>query len=646
MSEPPPGRKLLVSRHSDEVAARSIIMRQQAQIVRRTYPASLQRAQATDQPPSATGTKRPVELISKMWGIGDNLMHRAVVRELMKTHDIYLTTHSPAMYQDFVEDGLKFAEIKPGPRIRETLAAKIQTMRPPNGAEKRFMDYGRLTGNNIDILVAGSPLAAMFASVGLEMPTEPDFSFRIPAEWRDRAQDLISTWDLGAKPLMIYRPIILNTPTFWRRPTRSPDVGVYAALFETIREQFFTVSVANIGSLKEEIVGEMPRVDKDFNNGELDFETMAGLFAAADLVFGNAGFVPILAHATRTPVVIVYGGHESFLTTDCTAQHLSPTLAIDPDKPCDCHTDRHQCDKTITVAPAKARLLDFVDRVVSKPVGPDPRVLIFATTYIKNDARRKLLDQWLTMTIRRNPNCDILLVDTPPSPTSYLSIDPKHGAFLPYTPGLATPRMAHRFPDNVGHLLERAGPTHRDGWGRGFCFGLQAAIDGGYDYAVHIEGDSLFRFPCVPIIRQMQRHGWDAVSTLSVPGRTDMIEIETALMFFKAGYVRESNFIANYNWPSLRTSTPSPENIIYRLLGEHLHLMPWRAERQHGQLTPESVVNMDWITWADPEIYDNFAAGRLLRGKQTPMRPQRGQPFQRPAQPRPPRRIHPSVLAP
>jgi hypothetical protein len=62
------------------------------------------------------------------------------------------------------------------------------------------------------------------------------------------------------------------------------------------------------------------------------------------------------------------------------------------------------------------------------------------------------------------------------------------------------PRLqVYRFPDNIGHLA-RGG---KDGWGRAFCKGLEMAIDGQYDYVVHIEGDSLFKRPVLPIIRQM-----------------------------------------------------------------------------------------------------------------------------------------------
>ena len=95
-------------------------------------------------------------------------------------------------------------------------------------------------------------------------------------------------------------------------------------------------------------------------NGTLDFEGLATLFASADLVFGNMGFTPILAQAVGTPNVCVFGGYENSRTI-APGYHLSPTLSIDVDHPCDCHMFRHDCNKHITLPPAQARLLAFIE---------------------------------------------------------------------------------------------------------------------------------------------------------------------------------------------------------------------------------------------------------------------------------------------
>jgi hypothetical protein len=221
------------------------------------------------------------------------------------------------------------------------------------------------------------------------------------------------------------------------------------------------------------------------------------------------------------------------------------------------------------------------------------KVLLFATTFIDRPERVKLLAHWLTLAGHLNSDCDMLLVDT---------TAPADGAWV--IPSRRMLYRLHRFPDNIGHLGVKNG---RDGWGRAFCHGLQAAIDGRYDYAVHIEGDSLFRHPVMPIVRQMDADNVDAASILSVPGLPPAVEVETGLMFFRVGYLRESNFIARYDWPS-RQRFPSPETVIHDILGDHLKLMPWKGRRGYRPLyAPGEVRKLDWITHAhDPAMYDEF----------------------------------------
>ena len=66
--------------------------------------------------------------------------------------------------------------------------------------------------------------------------------------------------------------------------------------------------------------------------------------------------------------------------------------------------------------------------------------------------------------------------------------------------------------DNIGHLKL----TGRDGWGRAFCAGLQRAIDGRYDWAVHIETDLLFARPVADVIGKMGSVGVDVAAPLEL----------------------------------------------------------------------------------------------------------------------------------
>ena len=573
-----------------------------------------------------------IELIG-MWGLGDVIMSRACIRELMKSNTVYLVTHNTAAFLDLIEQGLKISQIRGRPSIRESVvrqSTEILTITPaPPGTYRRHINYTR-DGRALDIGRNGSILAAQFTSVGLTMPEKPDFSMPIPEEWRVQARRLIDSWPTGGKPLMVVRPIVLNQS--FLRPTRNPDHAAYVALYNSIREKFFTVGVAEINGHHEWLEpGPQPQFDMDLTQGQLDFEGLAALFAESDLVFTGAGFGPVMAHAVHTPVVVVYGGHESSHQTQEPTMHLAPTLAIDVDHPCNCQAVSHNCDKTITMPPALARLDSFVKALPAHPKVNTamPRTLIFACTWTPYNAnqpqwsnaaplagREKLLDQWLTKTISLNPDCDILLVDTPdndrPSP-----IDPRHGEWVPYTPGLQAPRMKHVFPDNIGHLcFWRRG--HRDGWGRAFSFGVDAAVatlrgPTPYEFVAHIEGDSIFRHPIAPIIRKMQRDNVDVMSAQvdsGFPGvrRSHALWVETGLMFMRTRYLADLEFSKKYDWASHKTDKPAPEEIIWRMFSNRLKLMPWRVFRGHNDAyTFENIKQLDWITHAsNPKMYDLF----------------------------------------
>jgi hypothetical protein len=219
-----------------------------------------------------------------------------------------------------------------------------------------------LTYNPAEIHKAGSILAAQFACCGLKMPEKPDFSLQVKAEWRDKARRLVSTWDTRGLPLLIYRPIVRNE--IWECPSRSPDHVAYAALFSEIRKKFFVVSIADL-TQQEWIVGPEQSADVKLHQGQADFETLVGLFAEAKLAFVNPGFSPVMAQAVGTPCIIVYGGNESFRTTNSVGAHLAATLAIEPINPCECHARTHDCDKRIDVEVAKAKVQEFACRFVS-----------------------------------------------------------------------------------------------------------------------------------------------------------------------------------------------------------------------------------------------------------------------------------------
>jgi ADP-heptose:LPS heptosyltransferase len=297
-------------------------------------------------PPEAI---KPSLLVSSMWGIGDNIHSRAVLRELTQANDVWLETSNPAIYHDL---DVKLVPRAQQPRIRET--SKIAPRHAPAGIAHKKVSYdSRSVAHN------GSVLAAQFASCGVPMPSVPDFRMPVSPEWADRLWKTF-TFPRGSKPLLVYRPIILSNK--WNCPLRSPDHATYDALFRSICDEFFTVSIANLPD-GDRIIGPEPQVDIRLHHGELDFEMMAALFAEASVAFVNPGFAPVLSQAVGTPTIVVYGGYECFATTHSHGARLTPTLPIDTDVPCHCfsHNCQRRCSKRISLAPAMDKIREFID---------------------------------------------------------------------------------------------------------------------------------------------------------------------------------------------------------------------------------------------------------------------------------------------
>lgn len=153
-----------------------------------------------------------------------------------------------------------------------------------------------------------------------------------------------------------------------------------------------------------------------------------------------------------------------------------------------------------------------------------PRTLIFGTSWIPDQTARWVLDQWVRITRKLNPDTDILLIDSasPAFPVGGVGV------------------RDVRFPDNIGHLWK----TGRDGWGRAFCRGIEIASAKGYEFAVFIEADLLFFRPIAPIIDRMAACGVGAAAPMAHP----YMFIETGLMFMDLAYMREIDFIRRYDW--------------------------------------------------------------------------------------------------
>lgn len=294
-------------------------------------------------------------LIRGMHGLGDNLHQRAVVRQLMQRHDVWLESSWVAPYYDLVGQGLKIihksTSLRTQAKNARREASSFCTARPPAGAKSLQVWY-----RPEEVRVCRSVLGAMCRNTGVDFAAA-DFRMPVPDEWVLRAREVVGS---PPKPLMVYRPLVERTE--WNGcAARNPDHSAYAALFASIRDQFHVVSIADLVPNVEWIAGTRVEADQKFHAGELEFEALAGLFSIASLVFCSPGFAVILAQAVGTPVVATFGSYESSYSFSAGAR-FSPFLGVDPIKPSDDFKHDANRDKRIDLPAATARLADFASK--------------------------------------------------------------------------------------------------------------------------------------------------------------------------------------------------------------------------------------------------------------------------------------------
>ena len=237
-------------------------------------PASFARHAPIQPPPLspiiASAAKLPIS-VRGHFGIGDNLHQRAVMRELMKTYDVWLHTCHFNVYHDLVEQGLKLVMRPTSLHAQaKTIAREHQQFRDakfpavPSAARQLNIGYPKILVDQ-----HGSILEAMFSCVGLKMPEKPDFRFPVKPEWKARAQERIGTWQTGGKPLMVHRPIVVRKE--WNGRSRNPDLAPMTSCIAQFGIKYFVVSIADLAPGREWIEGPEQQADVRLHAGELDF---------------------------------------------------------------------------------------------------------------------------------------------------------------------------------------------------------------------------------------------------------------------------------------------------------------------------------------------------------------------------------------
>jgi ADP-heptose:LPS heptosyltransferase len=282
-----------------------------------------------------------------MQGMGDNLHQRAILRQLVAKNDVWLKTPWPQIYHDMPDLHLapSRSRLRTQSGNEEHAAYLYDTETAPANARFIGCKYSPESVRRI-----GSVLGAMSESCKV-----PVGDFRMPVldEWRASAAKLLPK----DRPTLAYRPLVARRE--WGGHTcRNPDADAYNRLLSAISGAFYVVSVADLKPREEWMVSLPIKADAEYHAGELDFETLAGLFSLASLVFSAPGFAVVLAQAVGTPAITVFGGYEDSRSFSAGSK-FTPWLPIEPVNPCACWSHSHSCDKRIDTDSAIEKVKGF-----------------------------------------------------------------------------------------------------------------------------------------------------------------------------------------------------------------------------------------------------------------------------------------------
>jgi len=297
-----------------------------------------------------SGADRPALILHGMHGLGDNLHQRAVVRELLKTRQVWIFTAWPQLYWDLDAHPLPLGSPLRWMAANETRMADLYGPGLPAGAPSVACRYP--VG---DVKQTGSVLGAMSRCCGVPLG---DFRLPVAPAWAALADALWAQWK-PAKPVLIYRPLVVRVESRIGYAARNPDHAAYHALISAIRDRYFVVSIADLMPGKEWLVGPQIEADATYHAGELNVEAIAAITARAALVFCSPGFMIVMAQAVGTPVVCTFGGFECADSFSAGAR-FTPTLSIEPRIPCNCWDHGCMHSKQIDMPRALARLNAFI----------------------------------------------------------------------------------------------------------------------------------------------------------------------------------------------------------------------------------------------------------------------------------------------
>ena len=278
-------------------------------------------------------------LVQGMYGLGDNIYQRSVIREVKER--VYLRTCWPQLYADLPN----IRTVKPVTRLR-TQNKNLQRQNENVWHVAPSLPPVKIAYTSWN-LNRGSILHAMTEFLGVKPKI-----FDLPKFTGPKID----------KPYIVIRPVTVRSE--WYNRARGPDDAYICQAVKLLRAHgFYVVSVADIH--KQEWCDKLPECDVSFNHGELTFELLMGLIQNARMAMGGVGWLVPACIAAGIPLITILGGqggHNSPEKIIDSSMDDSKARFIYPDNYCMCQDNRHACIKTITNF--KNKFLDTVEELL------------------------------------------------------------------------------------------------------------------------------------------------------------------------------------------------------------------------------------------------------------------------------------------
>lgn len=272
--------------------------------------------------------------VETMHGLGDSLYQRPIVKALAEEYDpLFVTTPWPQFFADIPGVSL----VKPSATYRtqrrnlDRVASRTD-WRTARGV--RQVRFGYMPGD----LRKRTLFETLCVKVGVE---------RQAFDW---APPPLPPCPVPTdRPFAVIRPVTERYE--WLNRARNPDPQYVAEAAEELRARgFVVVSIADIASRMEWLVGPKPYADIRFHKGELGAMELLSLVAHAAVVVGPVGWIVPACVTLGTPLVVIGGGQGGHNAPERLVDRhmpLSPICWIRPKPACDCASMEHACNKVI-----------------------------------------------------------------------------------------------------------------------------------------------------------------------------------------------------------------------------------------------------------------------------------------------------------